>query len=103
MTDASQTIVFDVSERAEFTRSPSDLLRLLVSLSVAALGVVLIVVFDEQFDGAVEAALIAALTAFGLPAQVAVPAVFLFRLVTFWIPILPGWLALRHLERSGAL
>jgi len=28
----------------------------------------------------------------------AVPAVFLFRLVTFWLPILPGWIALNHLR-----
>jgi uncharacterized membrane protein YbhN (UPF0104 family) len=29
--------------------------------------------------------------------------VLLFRLVTFWLPILPGWLALVHLQRRGRL
>ena len=30
----------------------------------------------------------------------AVPAVFLFRLATFWLPILPGWIAFNHLRRE---
>ncbi len=53
--------------------------------------------------GAVEAALIAGLTAAGLDKEIAVPSVFLFRLATFWLPILPGWLALTALERSDQL
>ena len=53
--------------------------------------------------GAAEAALIAGLTAFGLDAAVAVPAVFLFRVATFWLPILPGYLAYKRLEAVGAL
>jgi glycosyltransferase 2 family protein len=53
--------------------------------------------------GAVEAALIAGLTAAGLDKAIAVPAVFLFRLATFWIPILPGWIALTAMERSDRL
>ncbi len=53
--------------------------------------------------GAVEAALIAGLTAVGLDGDVAVPAVFLFRIVTFWLPILPGWLTLVLLQRRGDL
>ena len=53
--------------------------------------------------GAVEAALIAGLTAFGMDASVAVPGVFAFRIVSFWIPIIPGWLALMYLERTGSL
>ncbi|HUW01521.1 MAG TPA: flippase-like domain-containing protein [Acidimicrobiales bacterium] len=48
--------------------------------------------------GAVEAALIAGLVAAGLDNTVAVPAVFLYRLFTFWVPILPGWLAFQWLE-----
>jgi glycosyltransferase 2 family protein len=44
--------------------------------------------------GAVEAALVASLVAAGTPDTVAVPAVFLFRLVTFWLPIVPGWFCL---------
>jgi glycosyltransferase 2 family protein len=49
--------------------------------------------------GAVEAALIGGLVAAGLENSVAVPAVFLFRLVTFWLPILPGWVGLQWLQR----
>ncbi len=53
--------------------------------------------------GAAEAALIAGLTAFGLDTTTAVPAVFLFRIGTFWFPILPGYLAYKRLEAQGAL
>jgi len=53
--------------------------------------------------GAVEAAMIAAMTALGLEASVAVPTVFLYRVATFWLPILPGVFALRKLESDGAL
>jgi uncharacterized protein (TIRG00374 family) len=53
--------------------------------------------------GAVEAALIAGLTAAGLDKTIAVPSVFLFRLATFWLPILPGWIAFTLLERSDQL
>ncbi|MGZ6887483.1 MAG: flippase-like domain-containing protein [Acidimicrobiia bacterium] len=50
--------------------------------------------------GALEAAAIAGLVAAGLPNATAVPAVFLFRLATFWIPVLPGWLSLTYLQRA---
>ncbi len=50
--------------------------------------------------GAMEAALIGGLVAAGLDHAVAVPAVFLFRIFTFWLPILPGWLAFTWLQRS---
>lgn len=53
--------------------------------------------------GAVEAALIAGLVAAGLDNTVAVPAVFLYRLFTFWLPILPGWLSFQWLERHEYL
>ena len=53
--------------------------------------------------GAVEAALIAGLTTVGVHSDVAVPAVFLFRIVTFWLPILPGWLTFVLLQRRGDL
>jgi glycosyltransferase 2 family protein len=33
----------------------------------------------------------------------AVASVILFRLATFWIPLLPGWAALTLLQRSGDL
>ncbi|MEU0238354.1 lysylphosphatidylglycerol synthase transmembrane domain-containing protein [Nocardiopsis sp. NPDC006198] len=54
--------------------------------------------------GAVEAALIGGLTAVaGVPAAVALPAVLLFRLLTFWFPVLPGWAAFSHLQRREAI
>jgi glycosyltransferase 2 family protein len=53
--------------------------------------------------GATEAALVAGYTAVGLDATTAFAAVLLFRLITFWLPILPGWLALVGLQRRGEL
>jgi uncharacterized protein (TIRG00374 family) len=53
--------------------------------------------------GAVEAALTAGLTASGVPGAVAVSAVLLFRLLTFWLPVPVGWAALHFLERNHDL
>ncbi|MFF6988101.1 lysylphosphatidylglycerol synthase domain-containing protein [Streptomyces sp. NPDC010273] len=53
--------------------------------------------------GAVEASLTLGLIAVGLPKEVAAPAVLLYRLLTLWIPVLPGWLFFNHLSRKGAL
>jgi uncharacterized protein (TIRG00374 family) len=53
--------------------------------------------------GAVEAALSAGLTAAGLPGAVAVSAVLFYRLLTFWLPVPLGWVALKYLERRQAL
>ena len=53
--------------------------------------------------GAVEATLTVGLIAVGLPKEVAAPAVLLFRLLTLWLPVLPGWLAFNHLSRKQAL
>ena len=53
--------------------------------------------------GAVEAALIAGLTAVGMDREIAVPAVFLFRIATFWLPIVPGWIMFFILQRRGDL
>jgi uncharacterized protein (TIRG00374 family) len=53
--------------------------------------------------GAAEAALIGGLIAVGVDKQQAVPAVFLFRLATFWIPILPGYIAFAWLRRTERL
>ena len=53
--------------------------------------------------GGVEAALTAGLTAAGLPGAVAVSAVLLFRLLTFWLPVPFGWAAMSYLERKQAL
>ena len=53
--------------------------------------------------GAVEAALAAGLTAGGLDAGLAVSSVLLFRLVTFWLPTIPGYWAFNWLTKKGAL
>jgi len=53
--------------------------------------------------GAMEAALIAGLVAAGLDNTIAVPAVFLYRLFTFWLPILPGWMSFQWLQRNDYL
>jgi uncharacterized membrane protein YbhN (UPF0104 family) len=53
--------------------------------------------------GAVEAALTAGLTAAGVPGPVAVSAVLLFRLLTFWLPVPFGWAALNFLEHKQDL
>jgi uncharacterized membrane protein YbhN (UPF0104 family) len=51
--------------------------------------------------GAVEGALTAGLVGVGLDADTALLAVVLFRLATFWLPLLPGWLAFQRLQRRG--
>ena len=43
------------------------------------------------------------LTLSGLPAEQATSAVLLFRLLTFWLPVLPGWGAFAYLQRREAL
>ncbi|MBG0826511.1 flippase-like domain-containing protein [Planomonospora sp. ID67723] len=53
--------------------------------------------------GAVEAALIAGLRLAGLSPDVATSAVLLFRLLTFWFPVLPGWASFTYLQRKEAL
>ena len=53
--------------------------------------------------GAVEAALTAGLTAAGLDGGIALSAVLLYRLVTFWIPTVPGYWAFTYLTKRGAL
>ncbi len=53
--------------------------------------------------GAVETALIAGLIAFGVPKEVATPAVLLFRLMTLWLPVLPGWFSFTALTKRGSL
>jgi undecaprenyl-diphosphatase len=53
--------------------------------------------------GAVEAGLIAGLTAVGQPASAAVTSVLVFRLVTYWLPVLPGAVSFWRLRRAGTL
>jgi undecaprenyl-diphosphatase len=51
--------------------------------------------------GAMEAALVAGFTAIGLDGAIAVATVLSYRLATYWLPILPGWIAFQHLERRN--
>jgi uncharacterized protein (TIRG00374 family) len=50
--------------------------------------------------GAVEAALIGGLAAFGVPAAVSVPSVLLYRVITCWLPVFIGWPVMRWLTRN---
>jgi undecaprenyl-diphosphatase len=49
--------------------------------------------------GAIEAALVAGLTGVGMANGPAVSAVLLYRLATYWLPVAPGWLCWRVLQR----
>jgi undecaprenyl-diphosphatase len=51
--------------------------------------------------GAMEAALVAGFTGVGLDPPIAVAAVLSYRLLTFWLPVLPGWLCLQYLDRKN--
>jgi undecaprenyl-diphosphatase len=53
--------------------------------------------------GALEAALVAGLTAAGAATGPAVATVLAYRLITYWLPVVPGFVALRVLRRSGTL
>jgi undecaprenyl-diphosphatase len=50
--------------------------------------------------GAMEAALVAGLTGVGMEPSIAVAAVLSYRLLTYWLPVLPGWLSFQALERK---
>ncbi len=50
--------------------------------------------------GAVEAALIGGLAAFGVPAAIGVPSVLLYRVLTCWLPVFLGWPIMRWLTKS---
>jgi glycosyltransferase 2 family protein len=51
--------------------------------------------------GAMEAALVAGFTAIGMNGAIAVATVLSYRLATYWLPILPGWISLRIIERRN--
>jgi undecaprenyl-diphosphatase len=51
--------------------------------------------------GAMEAALVAGFTAIGMDGAIAVATVLSYRLATYWLPILPGWISLRIIERHN--
>ena len=53
--------------------------------------------------GAVEAALIGGLAAFGVPAAVGVPSVLLYRVLTCWVPVFAGWPVMRWLTDNDKI
>lgn len=53
--------------------------------------------------GAIEVALVTGLTRTGTPAVDAAAAVLIYRFITYWIPVLPGLVAFRHLRRTDAI
>ena len=53
--------------------------------------------------GALEAALVAGLGQVGVTAAPAVAAVLMSRIIGYWLPVLPGWLAFNTATRNGTL
>jgi glycosyltransferase 2 family protein len=53
--------------------------------------------------GAIEAALVAVLTGIGVEPAEALSIVVVFRLLTYWLPVLPSWLALRRVQAAGVV
>jgi undecaprenyl-diphosphatase len=53
--------------------------------------------------GAVEGALVAGLTAIGISSSDAVAAALVTRVLTFWLPVLPGIVAFRLLQHRGVI
>ncbi|MBJ7393695.1 MAG: flippase-like domain-containing protein, partial [Candidatus Nanopelagicales bacterium] len=53
--------------------------------------------------GAVEAALVAGLTAVGVASGMALSGVLLYRVVTFWLPVIPGWYSFANLQSKNLL
>jgi uncharacterized membrane protein YbhN (UPF0104 family) len=117
---------------AQVIRSPLRVAALLVGSSLITLSYLLALVFSvEAFGGGLtvaqigasylgaaaianiaptpggigplEAAMIAALSGFGLDAAIAISAVLTFRLATFWLPIAPGWATFVWMERQGEI
>ncbi|WP_026875110.1 flippase-like domain-containing protein [Jiangella gansuensis] len=79
-------------------------------VSITALGVVQVVgntlgtaVPTPGGLGAVEAALTAGVSTLGVTTSAAVTAVLVFRLVSFWLPILPGWVLWTQMRKRDLL
>jgi uncharacterized protein (TIRG00374 family) len=51
--------------------------------------------------GAIEAAMIAGLTGIGVDIAVATPAVLIYRLITYWAVMVPGWISLEVMKKRG--
>ena len=53
--------------------------------------------------GAIEAALTAGLVSLGVEPAVAAAIVVFFRVISYWLPVLPCWIAYRHVEKNDLL
>jgi uncharacterized protein (TIRG00374 family) len=53
--------------------------------------------------GALEAALVAGLGQVGVASAPAIAAVLLSRIIGYWLPVLPGWLAFSRSTHNGTL
>ncbi len=53
--------------------------------------------------GSMEAALVAGFTGVGVESAVAVAVVLSYRLLTYWLPVVPGWLSFRSLEHRNLI
>jgi uncharacterized membrane protein YbhN (UPF0104 family) len=51
----------------------------------------------------VEAALVAALSGYGMADSAAVSSVLTFRLATYWVPMIPGWIMFQQMQRREEL
>jgi len=53
--------------------------------------------------GAVEAALVPALSGYGMSSSAAVSSVLTYRLATYWLPMIPGWIMFQQMQRREEL
>lgn len=53
--------------------------------------------------GATEAALVSGLLIYGITTETAIAGVLIYRIATFWLPLLPGFVALRTLTRRHCI
>ncbi len=53
--------------------------------------------------GAIEAALVTVLTSIGIESGQAISVVVVFRAITYWLPVLPAYIALTHLRRNDVI
>jgi undecaprenyl-diphosphatase len=53
--------------------------------------------------GAIEAALLAVLTGLHVESATALSIVIVFRLISYWLPVIPAWFCLQHLRSKGTV
>jgi undecaprenyl-diphosphatase len=75
------------------------------SIALVVLAVLLVAAFVPVPGGAgiAEAGIVGGFMVLGEQAAVAVPAVFAFRLATFWLPVAVGWASTRWLRGHAQL